>query len=394
MMPFLTNNWGNPSSGYRFGSNLKQTLDNAREQIATLAGADPASVLFTSCATESNNAAIRAAIDSSPGKRHIITAKTEHSSVLSFCKELEKIGYSVTYLPVNHDGLISILDLDQAITEQTAVVTQMWANNETGVISPIEEILSVCRERGVLFHCDAVQAAGKIQIDSISSSPDFLTISAHKIYGPKGCGALIASEKSLKNPVLFGGQQEGGRRGGTENVAAIVGFGKAAELAAANLAKWSAHTDQLRNKLESKILAELPGTWVNGSQKQRLPNTTNIGFPGVNSDAMVGLLDSYGVCVSSGSACLASSLSPSHVIYAMTGSHDKGRQSLRFSVSHLNTVQEIEQAVIRTTVGVGPPIFPTDGDMRSGVHQWTILVPLQTVRFASCHEFPHWVQTH
>ena len=345
MMPFLTKNWGNPSSGYRFGSNIKQSLDNAREQLATLVGADPASVLFTSCATESNNAAIRAALESSPGKRHIVTAKTEHSSVLSFCKELEKKGYSVTYLPVNQDGLISVLDLDQAITEQTAVVTLMWANNETGVISPVEEILSVCRERSVLFHCDAVQAAGKIQIDSISSSPDLLTLSAHKIYGPKGCGALIASEKNLKNPVLFGGQQEGGRRGGTENVAAIVGFGKAAELAAEKFAKWSANSNQLRNKLEGKILAELPGTWVNGRQSQRLPNTTNIGFPGVNSDAMVGLMDSLGVCVSSGSACLASSLSPSHVVFAMTGSHDKARQSLRFSVSHLNTEQEMNEVV-------------------------------------------------
>jgi len=345
MMPFLTKDWGNPSSGYRFGSNLKQALDNAREQLATLVGADPAAVLFTSCATESNNAAIRAALESAPGKRQIITAKTEHSSVLSFCKELEKTGYSVTYLPVNGDGLISVLDLNQAITEQTAVVSLMWANNETGVVSQVEEIASVCRGRDVLFHCDAVQAAGKIQIDSIASSPDFLTLSAHKIYGPKGCGALIASEKNLKNPVLFGGQQEGGRRGGTENVAAIIGFGKAAELAAVNLAQWSAHTDQLRNKLEGKILAELPGTWVNGSQTQRLPNTTNIGFPGVNSDALVGLLDSHGVCVSSGSACLASSLSPSHVIYAMTGSHDKASQSLRFSVSHLNTEQELEQVV-------------------------------------------------
>ena len=227
MMPFLIKEWGNPSSGYRFGSHLKQALDNSREQLATLVGADPASVLFTSCATESNNAAIRAALDSAPEKRHIITAKTEHSSVLSFCKDLEKTGYAVTYLPVNQDGLISVLDLNQAITEQTVVVTLMWANNETGVVSPVEEIVSVCRERGVLFHCDAVQAAGKIQIDLISSSPDFLTLSAHKIYGPKGCGALIASEKNLKKPVLFGGQQEGGRRGGTENVAAIVGFGKA-----------------------------------------------------------------------------------------------------------------------------------------------------------------------
>jgi cysteine desulfurase len=345
MMPFLTKEWGNPSSGYRFGSKLKQALDNAREQVALLVGADPTSVLFTSCATESNNAGIRAALESAPGRRHIITTKTEHSSVLSFCTELEKTGYSVTYLPVNQDGLISVLDLDQAITEQTAIVSIMWANNETGVISPVDEIASFCRERDVLFHCDAVQAAGKIQIDSIACSPDFLTLSAHKIYGPKGCGALISSEKNLSKPVLFGGQQEGGRRGGTENVAAIVGFGKAAEIATANLAIRSEQCNQLRNKLEEKILTEIGGTWVNGRQKQRLPNTTNIGFSGVSSDAMVGLLDSMGVCVSSGSACLASSLSPSHVVFAMTGSHDKAGQSLRFSISHLNTEKEMEDAV-------------------------------------------------
>jgi len=235
--------------------------------------------------------------------------------------------------------------LDQAITEHTSVVSLMWANNETGVVSPVEEIASLCRERGVLFHCDAVQAAGKIQIDSISNSPDFITLSAHKIYGPKGCGALIASEENLKKQVLFGGQQEGGRRGGTENVAAIVGFGKAAELATENLATRSAESYRLRNKLEEAILTEISGTWVNGSQKQRLPNTTNIGFPGVNSDAMVGLLDSMGVCASSGSACLASSLSPSHVVFAMTGSHDKAGQSLRFSTSHSNTEQEMADAV-------------------------------------------------
>ena len=345
MMPFLTKDWGNPSSGYRFGSKLKLALDNAREQLATLVGADPNSVLFTSCATESNNAAIRAALESTPGKRHIITAKTEHSSVLSYCKELEKTGCPVTYLPVNQDGLISVLELDQAINEQTAIVSLMWANNETGVVSPVEEIASVCRERGALFHCDAVQTAGKVSMESIACSPDFLTLSAHKICGPKGCGALIASTKHLDKPVLFGGQQEGGRRGGTENVAAIVGFGKAAELAKVDFTTRSAQTSKLRNKLEEKILAEISGSWVNGSRKQRLPNTTNIGFSGVNSDAMVGLLDSMGVCVSSGSACMAGSLSPSHVVYAMTGSHDKARQSLRFSLSHLNTEQEMDEVV-------------------------------------------------
>jgi len=344
-MTALTKNWGNPSSGYRFGAKLKQALDNAREQVAALVGADPASVVFTSCATESNNAAICAALHAFPNKRHIITSQTEHSSVLNYCKELEQTGYSVTYLPVNQDGLISISELDQAITEQTAVVSLMWANNETGVVSPIEEITSVCHLHNVLFHCDAVQAAGKVPIDLSEYRADFLSLTAHKISGPKGCGALISVPKHHAKPILFGGKQEGGRRGGTENVASIVGFGKAAEIAAANLTKWSDQCNQLRNRLESRILTEIQGTWVNGSQKQRVSNTTNIGFPGVNSDAMVGLLDSLGVCVSSGSACDSSSMSPSPVIYAMTGSHDKARQSLRFSTSHLNTQHEIDQAV-------------------------------------------------
>lgn len=345
MMPYLTESWGNPSSGYRFGSLVKQALNTAREQVASLVSADPASVLFTGCATESNNAAIRTALASSPGKRHIITSQVEHSSVLAFCRELETTGYSVTYLRANEHGQITAADLAKAITDQTAVVSLMWANNETGVVSPVEEFATVCLSKDVLFHCDAVQAAGKLPIDVSAVPIDLLTLSAHKIYGPKGCGALIGAGSFFPKPILFGGNQEDGRRGGTENVAAIVGFGKAAELAAANLETRSRHSLELRSKLEQHILADIPGSWVNGNKSPRLPNTTNIGLPKVNSDALVGLLDSVGVCVSSGSACLANSLSPSHVIHAMTGSHDKARQSLRFSVSHLNSDAEIDQAV-------------------------------------------------
>jgi cysteine desulfurase len=345
MMPFLTNEWGNPSSAYRFGSKLKLAMDNARDQISGLAGCAPGDVFFTSCATESNNAALRAALALNPGKRHIVTSQIEHSSVLNFCKELENTGFSVTYLPVDQQGMISTSDLKGAISDQTAVVSIMWANNETGVLFPIEEIAAICSEFRVLFHCDAVQAPVKIPIDLSACAIDYVTLSAHKIFGPKACGALISGKQHLPKPLLFGGHQEGGWRGGTENVAGIVGFGKAAELAAKNLSSWSIRSQQLRNQLETRILAEISGTWLNGSMERRLPNTSNIGFPTLNSDALVGLLDTLGVCVSSGSACLSNSISPSHVVFSMTGSHEKATKSIRFSTSHLNTNLEIDQAV-------------------------------------------------
>ena len=352
MMPFLTTEWGNPSSGYRFGSKLKQALNTAREQVATLAGCNPDEVLFTSCATEANNAAIRAALAAVPLKKHLITSQIEHSSVLSMCKRMEAAGWSVTYLPVQADGTLSVAALEGAITDQTALVSLMWGNNETGVLFPVVEIAQVCRKRGVAFHCDAVQAAGKIAMDLGELGIDFVTLSAHKLYGPKGCGALIARNDFLEDPLLFGGHQEGGRRGGTENVASIVGFGKAAEMASQNLATRTNRTNQLRTWLECRILAEIPGTWLNGNKADRIPNTANIGFQGVNSDALVAMLDASGICVSSGSACFASSLSPSHVIFAMTGSHEKARQSIRFSLSHLNTEAELDKvaAALKTAL--------------------------------------------
>lgn len=345
MRPYFCSDWGNPSSSYRFGAKLKRSLENAREQVAALANTDPSAVLFTSCATESNNAAIRAALELAPKKRHVVTSAAEHSSVLNFCKHLESAGYSVTYLEIRQDGHVSLQELEGSITDQTALVSLMWANNETGVIHPVGEIGSICENKGVLFHCDAVQAAGKVSMDIPACAVDFLTLSAHKLFGPKGCGALIAIPRLLHNPVLFGGHQEEDRRGGTENVASIIGFGKAAELASSHLSDWSTKCRQLRDSLEGQIVGQIPGAWVNGDPKSRLPNTTNIGFPGINSDAMVGLLDSLGVCVSSGSACLSSSISPSHVIFAMTGSHEKARESLRFSTSHLNSQEEIDLAV-------------------------------------------------
>ena len=230
MMPFLTDNWGNPSSSYKFGSKLKGVVEVAREQVAALIGAYGGEVIFTSCATESNNAAIHAALKAT-GKRHVVTSAVEHSSVLNYCRALEKEGYRVTYLPVDRDGLLKLADLESAITDDTAVVSLMWANNETGVLFPVKEIAEICRARGVLFHCDGVQAAGKIEIDVRKVPVDYLSLTGHKFHAPKGVGALYVRRKAPFSPLIYGGHQERGLRGGTECVPLIVGMGKAAELA-------------------------------------------------------------------------------------------------------------------------------------------------------------------
>lgn len=352
MMPYLTKEWGNPSSGYRFGAKLKQAVNHAREQVASLAGTEPDHVVFTSCATEANNAAIRAALASAPTKKHLITSRVEHSSVLAMCKKLESSGWTVTYMPVHPNGCLSVQEVEKAITDNTALVSLIWGNNETGVLFPTAEIANLCRDRGVLFHTDAVQVPGKVAIDVSALGADFVTMSAHKLYGPKGCGALIARSELLEDPLLFGGHQEAGRRGGTENVAGIVGFGKAAELASKGIEDRASRVGALRHAFESRVLTEISGTWLNGLGAERLPNTTNIGFQGVNSDAMVTFLDAHDICVSSGSACLASSLSPSHVVFAMTGSHDKARQSIRFGLCHLTSEAELGQVIDKLKLAV------------------------------------------
>jgi len=352
MQPFFVTRWGNPSSAYRFGAQLKAEIDRAHEAVAALVGAEVDEVVFTSCATESNNAAINAALTAQPNKRHIITSAVEHSAVLNFCKAAEKRGYRVTYLGVNADGLCDLAELAEAITHDTALVSLMWANNETGMLSPVEKIAKVCREKGVLFHCDAVQAVGKISVEANTIPADYLTISAHKLYGPKGIGALCIRNGAPFEPMVIGGHQEAGRRGGTENVGLIVGFGVAADLAKRNLAERAAQVSPLRDKLESEILKAIPGSRVNGNPALRVPNTTNIGLDGIDSDAMVAFLDGQGVCVSSGSACMANALTPSHVVLAMTQSVAKAKQAIRFSLSHLTTAKEIAEAGERVKQGI------------------------------------------
>ena len=345
MRPYFTEQWGNPSSTYKFGAKLKTVIETARAQVAELIGAQSRDVIFTSCATESNNAAIHAALKANPSKRHIVTSAVEHSSVLNYCMALEKDGYRVTYLPVDRDGLLKLADLENAITDETAVVSLMWANNETGVLFPVKEIGEICRARGVLFHCDAVQAAGKIEIDVRKVQADYLSLTGHKFNAPKGVGALYVRRKSPFSPFIIGGHQERNLRGGTECVPLIVGMGKAAELARKHLPGYEKKVRPLRDALEEGILSSIPKTELNGHKTQRLANTTNITFHGIESEALLLLLDQAGICASSGSACLADSDEPSHVVKAMKPESTASRQMIRFSLDEANTPAELKAAL-------------------------------------------------
>ena len=348
MMPYFKAEWGNPSSSYKFGSKLKTVIETARAQVAELIGAQSRDVIFTSCATESNNAAIHAALKANPGKRHIVTSAVEHSSVLNYCMALEKDGYRVTYLPVDRDGLLKLADVENAITDDTAVVSLMWANNETGVLFPVNEIAEICRARGVLYHCDAVQTAGKMEIDVSRDGgmqADYLSLTGHKFHAPKGVGALYVRRKAPFSPMIHGGHQERNLRGGTECVPLIVGMGKAAELARKHLPSYERKVRPLHDALEEGILSSIPNTELNGHKMQRLANTTNITFNGIESEALLILLDQEGVCASSGSACLADSPDPSHVIAAMKPG-EASRQMVRFSLGVENTRDEIREAIV------------------------------------------------
>ncbi|HEV2437797.1 MAG TPA: aminotransferase class V-fold PLP-dependent enzyme [Verrucomicrobiae bacterium] len=347
MMPYFKAEWGNPSSSYKFGSKLKAVIETAHEQVANLIGAHPREVVFTSCATESNNAAIHAALKANPRKRHIITSAVEHSSVLNYCMVLEKENYRVTYLPVDRDGLLKLADLETALTDDTAVVSLMWANNETGVLFPVERISEICRARGVLFHCDAVQAAGKIEIDVCKVQAAYLSLTGHKFNAPKGIGALYVRRKAPFSPYLHGGHQERGLRGGTENIALIAGMGKAADLALKKIPEYERTVRMLRDTLEKGTLKNVSGTEVNGHPTLRLSNTTNITFHGIESEAFLLLLDQEGICASSGSACLADSDEPSHVVKAMKPHTGASRQMVRFSLGLENSGHEIGTTIAK-----------------------------------------------
>ncbi len=342
MIPYLRDLWGNPSSVYGFGKQLAKHIEKAREKTAALINADPKEVVFTSCGTESNNSALHSALVTQPNKRHVITTAVEHSANIKFCAALKKQGYDVTLLPVEPDGTLDIHLLEKSIRHETAIVSVMWANNETGVLFPIEEIAAICRSKGVLFHTDAVQTPGKLKIDVQDLGVDFLSLSAHKLHAPKGIGLLYVKHKTKYQPFVIGGGQEQGRRGGTENVANIVGFGRAAELAMSHLKEENTRIRALRDKLENGILNHVPGTVRNGSKEHRLPNTANLSFNGIEAENLLHALDHVGICVSSGSACTSGSLDPSHVLMAMGFTVARARGSVRLSLGLYNTEAEVD----------------------------------------------------
>jgi cysteine desulfurase len=360
MLPYFRDLYGNPSSMHTFGGQVAQQIREAREQVAALIGTLPEEIIFTSCGTESDNAAIRSALATRPDKKHIITSRVEHPAIRALCAHLATQGYRVTELPVDKNGLLDLENLEKSMTPDTAVVSLMWGNNETGVIFPVEEAAQMAHERGILFHTDAVQSTGKIPINMKKNVIDMLSISGHKLHAPKGIGILYIRRGTKFSPFLIGGHQERERRGGTENTPSIIGLGKACELAAKNMQKENREVKQLRDKLEKEILAKIPQSRVNGDTANRLPNTTNISFEYVEGEAILLLMNEHGICASSGSACTSGSLQPSHVLRAMGVPFTMAHGSIRFSLSIYNTQAEIDfvidkmPAIIERLRGMSP----------------------------------------
>ncbi len=345
MLPFLTDFYGNASSGYSFSHKVARALEHARERVAALLGCEPSEILFTSCGTESNNAAIQSALSIDPDRQHVVTTAVEHSSIMKHGEFLAKRGHEVTWLGVDGKGRIDLGELERAIRPDTAIVSVMWANNETGVLSPIHEIAEIVRRKNVLFHTDAVQAVGKIPMAVGESKINFLSLSGHKLHCPKGVGVLYINRRTRFTPYLIGGGQEHGKRAGTENVASIAALGKAAELAGKFMKHEATAVRALRDDFERVVLEAIPDTQVNGDRENRLPNTSNISFEGIESEAVLMLLDKQGVCCSAGSACTTGSLHPSHVLKAMGFSTERARSSLRFSFSRFTTKEEVAKAL-------------------------------------------------
>ena len=341
MLPYFCELYGNPSSMHSFGGQVAKKIREAREQAASLIGAAPEEIIFTSCGTESDNAAIRSALAAHPDRRHILTSRVEHPAVKSLCAHLSRQGYRITELPVDKEGLLDMNQFERSLTPDTAVVSLMWANNETGVLFPVENAAELAHTRGILFHTDAVQAVGKIPINMKTNDIDMLSISGHKLHAPKGIGILYIRKGTRFSPFLIGGHQEKERRGGTENTPSIIGLGKACELAARNMETENTKVEQLRDKLETELLARIPNSRVNGNQIYRLPNTANISFEFVEGEGILLLMDEYGICASSGSACTSGSLQPSHVLRAMGVPFTMAHGSIRFSLSIYNTEEEI-----------------------------------------------------
>ena len=345
MMPYFSEYYGNPSSMHFFGGQVARKVNEAREKAADLLGADPSEIVFTSCGTESDNAAILGTLDSYPEKRQFITTRVEHPAVGNVSTYLSRKGHHVTELSVDREGRLDLDELKESMTDQTAIVSTMYANNETGVIFPIEKIGEIVKEKGIPFHTDAVQAVGKIPINLKKSTIDLLSLSGHKLHAPKGIGILYIRKGTKFSPFMIGGHQEKGRRGGTENVPYIIGLGKACELAQKNMEDENTRVKALTEYLEQKILDKIPNTLVNGDRVNRLPNTVSVSFEYVEGESILLLLSDLGICASSGSACTSGSLEPSHVLRAMGVPFTAAHGSIRFSLSIYNTKEEMDYII-------------------------------------------------
>jgi len=352
MLPYFTEYYGNPSSMHTFGGTVGRQIHDARAKLANLLGASPDEIVFTSCGTESDSTAITAALRSNPDKKHIITSRVEHPAIKNLCEYLAKTGYRVTFVPVDHKGRLDMEYLTRHLTDDTAIASFMWANNETGVIFPIEDIAGMLSERGIIFHTDAVQAVGKVPIDVRKTRIDMLSLSGHKLHAPKGIGALYVRKGTKFSPFLIGGHQEKGRRGGTENVASIIGLGRASDFVADHMAEENTRVKFLRDKLEAQLVQKIPNALINGDTDNRLPNTSSIAFEFVEGESILLMMNEFGICASSGSACTSGSLEPSHVLRAMGVPFTAAHGTIRFSLSIYNTEPEIDLIVEKL-----PPII-------------------------------------
>jgi len=350
--PLFCELYGNPSSMHTFGGQIGRRIRQAREQVACLLGCDPSEIVFTGCGTESDNTAIKGTLAASPNRRTIITTRVEHPAVLAVCRDLENHGYTVVELGVDKQGRLDMAELEQQLDDDTALVTIMYANNETGTVFPIEDIAELVTSKGAIFHTDAVQAVGKIPLDLSKSNIDLLSLSGHKLHAPKGVGVLYIRKGTRLSPFMLGGHQEAGRRAGTENVPGIVGLGKACELAAENFETENKKVKALRDKLENEIMQKCPDCRLNGDPDNRLPNTSNISFEYIEGEAILLMLDKYGICASSGSACTSGSLEPSHVLRAMGVPFTAAHGSIRFSLSRYNTEEDVDYTIEKV-----PPII-------------------------------------
>jgi len=352
MRPYFCELYGNPSSMHFFGGQVQSKVNEARGRVADLLGAEPDEIIFTSCGTESDNAAIRSALEVFPDRRHIITSRVEHPAVLTQCRNLTQKGYRVTEIGVDGAGRLDMDELRSAVDADTAIVSLMWANNETGVIFPVEEAAAIAKAKGALFHSDAVQAIGKIPINMATSSIDMLSLSGHKLHAPKGIGVLYLKRGTPFRPFMVGGHQEKSRRAGTENAAAIIALGKACQLAGQHMEAENSVVKAMRDRLQDALMEAIPHARINGGGAERLPNTTSIAFEFVEGEAILLLLSEFGICASSGSACTSGSLEPSHVLRAMGVPFTCAHGSIRFSLSRYTTDAEID-----TVIREMPPII-------------------------------------